>query len=245
MHAARCAAGGQNRCCCPGLRRGSGADTIDFSVTGTIALARTPLIIDSNGHDKRPGSREPHAGAIEHRDSALYVGNGCSVTISGDDASTATERRRASGAGIYHYGVGTLTVQNSVFSGNVSPSDGGAIYNYSGNFVIQSSTFSGNRAAPRWRHLHVFRRTHDPVEHLQRQRGYRQWRRDLPVPVGGADNDRFDPFRQPSRSRAGQSTSIPLRLRRSPTARSRATPPVRGAVRIYLYDQTLTSTTAR
>jgi parallel beta-helix repeat protein/predicted outer membrane repeat protein len=126
-----------------GCAAGAGADTINFSVTGTIPLA-TRLVIDSTVTVSGPGAASLTL-APSSTNSALYIGNDVPVTISGITIlgnGTGTGQ----GAGIYHYGVGTLTVQNSVFSGNVSTSDGGAIYNYSGALVIQSSTFSSNRA---------------------------------------------------------------------------------------------------
>jgi uncharacterized repeat protein (TIGR01451 family) len=52
------------------------------------------------------------------------------------------EERRASGAAIYN-GNGTLTINNSTFSGNVSSGEGGAIRS-SGTLVITNSTFTGN-----------------------------------------------------------------------------------------------------
>ena len=115
-----------NNAAVQGCAAGSGADTINFSVTGTIALA-TELQINSDVTISGPG-----AGNLTLQPSstnrALYVQNVHTVTVSGvtfQGNGTATVK----GAAIYHYG-GTLTISNCAFNGNITTQKGGAIYNY-------------------------------------------------------------------------------------------------------------------
>ena len=125
-----------------GCAAGSGADTINFSVTGTIPLA-TQLTVNSDVTISGPGAANLTL-APSSTNRALYLQNAHTVSISGvtfQGNGTAIP----DGAAIYNY-AGALTIQNSVFSGNVSSGQGGAIYNYGGKVVIKSSTFSGNRA---------------------------------------------------------------------------------------------------
>ena len=130
-----------------GCAAGSGADTINFSLSGQILLP-TPIVINSDVTINGTGvTLKPSA--TSHY-SALYIGigSGTQVTISGvtfQGNGLATVQ----GAAILHYGAGTLTIQNSVFSGNVTTSAGGALYNDGGDLVIKSSTFTGNRAGGR------------------------------------------------------------------------------------------------
>jgi parallel beta-helix repeat protein/predicted outer membrane repeat protein len=126
-----------------GCAAGSGADTINFSVTGTISLA-TQLTVNSDVTISGPGAANLTL-APSSTNRALYVQNVNTVSISGVTFQ-GNGTANVDGAAIYNYG-GALTIQNSVFSGNVTTGKGGAIYNYDGNVVIQSSTFSGNIAS--------------------------------------------------------------------------------------------------
>lgn len=117
-----------------------GADTITFSVSGTITLASSlPNITEATG--------------------LTIDGTGQTVTISGNglyrvlfvDASaslnlhnlTITNGNNISGGGVYNSG--TLTITDSTFSGNNAPGGGygGGIYN-TGSLIIMNSTFSDN-----------------------------------------------------------------------------------------------------
>jgi hypothetical protein len=129
-----------------GCAAGSGTDTINFSVTGTIPLA-TPIVISSAVTVSGPGPASLTL-APSATLSALYVGTTGAVTISGltiQGNGTAT----TGGAAIFHYNTGTLTLQNCAFSGNVTTQDGGALYNETGNLVVLSSTFTNNRSGGR------------------------------------------------------------------------------------------------
>ena len=42
--------------------------------------------------------------------------------------------------------LGTVTVSNSTFSGNIAAYEGGGIYNFGGTLTVSDSTFSGNSA---------------------------------------------------------------------------------------------------
>lgn len=125
---------------------GTGDDTIDFSVGGTITLAATlpvitgTLIIDGTGQD-------------------ITISGGGSlqimVMLAGSDLTLryltiADGYTTGSGAGISVLG-GTLTVADCIFSGNQSAGSGGigggAIYNnISGTAEISGSTFTNNSA---------------------------------------------------------------------------------------------------
>jgi len=126
---------------------GSGADTITFSVSGTITLGSgLPMINDTAG--------------------LTIDGSGQSVTISGNDKVhiitvvslvplTLNHLTIANGntvgyggGGIENYG--SLTIIDSIFSNNNNPENhGGAIYNQSGTLNVTDSIFSGNNAKKR------------------------------------------------------------------------------------------------
>ena len=150
---------------------GSGADTITFSVSGTITLGSDlPTITDAAG--------------------LTMDGTGQTVTISGNNLVPVTavdEQRLANpesfddcqwqargiyGGAIENYGTliitnstfsdnqrylvrrrrpstiaARLTITNSTFSGNTAASGGGGIYSLAGIVTITNSTFSSNTAA--------------------------------------------------------------------------------------------------
>ena len=118
---------------------GSGADTITFSVTGTIAVTSTLPTITTVLAIAGPGA------------SNLTISGGGSVLVidveSGTlDLSNVTIASGAGylGGGIYNHLGGTVKVANSVFSGN-SSAFGGGISNEA-TLMVTSSTFSGNSA---------------------------------------------------------------------------------------------------
>lgn len=70
-----------------------------------------------------------------------------SVTLDG----VRLEGNRAADGGALYSGVGTATIRNSIFAGNVATGGGGAINYYheprqTGGMVIEASTFAGNQA---------------------------------------------------------------------------------------------------
>jgi CSLREA domain-containing protein len=96
---------------------GSGADTITFSVSGTITLGSTlPNIADAAG--------------------LTMDGTGQTVTISGGNAVRV----------LMVDAIASLTLNNlTIANGNVAEDSGGGIYN-SGTLTITNSAFSGNSA---------------------------------------------------------------------------------------------------
>jgi CSLREA domain-containing protein len=114
-----------------------GANTITFTVSGTITLGRVPPEVISG--------------------STITVdGSGQSITVSGNNAwnvfvnsgtlqlrnPTVSNGGVNSGSGAFNRG--TLSVSNCTFSGNLANEVGGAIYNL-GTLDVSSSTFLGNR----------------------------------------------------------------------------------------------------
>ena len=119
----------------------AGADTIDFTVSGTIVLESTlPNITDTAG--------------------LTIDGAGRSVTISGNHSVqvmvvwvgavlevkhlTIANGRASDGGGINN--LGTLSVTSSTLSGNSATSGGGGVMNLDARLTITDSTFSGNSA---------------------------------------------------------------------------------------------------
>jgi fibronectin-binding autotransporter adhesin len=119
----------------------AGADTIDFTVSGTIVLESTlPNITDTAG--------------------LTIDGAGRSVTISGNHSVqvmvvwvgavlevknlTIANGRASDGGGIIN--LGTLSVTSSTLSGNSATSWGGGVMNLDARLTITGSTFSGNSA---------------------------------------------------------------------------------------------------
>ncbi len=120
----------------------AGADTINFSVSGTITQVNT-LVVSSSMTIAGGGQITL---APTGTDRIMYLDDTpppqvtlSGLTFQGNGSSTQN------GAAIYHYG-GALTIQNSVFTGNSTTGRGGAVYNYGGSVTIQNSTFSGNHA---------------------------------------------------------------------------------------------------
>ena len=125
-----------------------GADTVDFSVTGTIILgSQLPTV--TNGFTLQG----PGAGALTIMGSTttankfrLFTLNTASavtiagVTLSGGDLATTS-----AAGGAISATVGELTVKNAVISGNNAGLEGGGIVT-SGNITVTNSTLSGNTA---------------------------------------------------------------------------------------------------
>ena len=118
---------------------GTGTDTINFGVNGTISLGSTlPTITDANltitGPTASPGITIDGGSTYEVMDvlsGATHIAN---LTIANGSAG--------SGGGIFNNG--TLTVTNSTFSGSRG-SEGGGIFN-DATLTVTNSTFSGNSA---------------------------------------------------------------------------------------------------
>jgi len=131
----------------------SGADTITFTVTGTILLASElpglfdDVAISGPGANALTVKRDPSAAAFR----IFLIGVGKTVTISG---LTITNGSSTNFGGGINNG-GTLTVTNSTISGNSGGTfGGGGIYNFGGEggsatLMVINSTLSGNSAANR------------------------------------------------------------------------------------------------
>jgi CSLREA domain-containing protein len=147
---------------------GSGNDTIQFSVSGTITLASLlPYIQDSAGLTIEGGDALI---TISGNDSVqvFSVGSGALFTL---ESISVTHGYAGDGGGLYNDqgdvtiaystfsnnnatnsggGVGstngTLTITNSTFLDNSAIGDGGGVTSLKGTLIIANSTFSGNFA---------------------------------------------------------------------------------------------------
>ncbi len=134
-----------------GCAAGSGADIINFTVTGTISPP-AELAITTDVTISGPGAASltiTPAGTNR----SVHISGTPAVTISGVTFS-GNGTTVGDGAAIYlkgTVGATTLTIQNCVFTNNSTASgDGGALFLYDGGAVtIQSSTFTGNHAGGR------------------------------------------------------------------------------------------------
>jgi CSLREA domain-containing protein len=123
---------------------GNGADTITFSVSGTITLSSAlPTIRDAAGLTiDGTGQTVTISGANAMR--VLYAGN--TLILNHLTIANGYSTGGYVGGGVYHCCSGTLTITNSTFSGNTVSWEGrgGGIYNYWGTLTIINSTFSDN-----------------------------------------------------------------------------------------------------
>ncbi len=122
---------------------GSGANTITFSVTGTITLAAT-LIVKSNltiiGPTGSPGITISGGGRVQLINLPLGPNYSAAPGTLNLQLLTLTN---ATGSAIFNGG--TLTVSNCTFSGNQAGADGGgAIFNEGYTVTITNSTFTNN-----------------------------------------------------------------------------------------------------
>ena len=126
---------------------GAGADIISLAgLSGTITLGGTHLRATGSTQFQGPG-----AGTLtingNNVSRIFYVrGAGLNVTISG---LTLTGGRNSNGAAIRFEQSGSLAIDNTTITGNVSTSKGGALFfrSNSGTFSITNSTVSGNTAS--------------------------------------------------------------------------------------------------
>jgi CSLREA domain-containing protein len=121
------------------------ADTINFSVSGTITLTRGQLGLTDSALTTINGANTitisgNNAGRI------FQIGSGATVELNGLTLTggNATVYAVKDGGDIFSQGA-ILTVNNSTFSGS-SARYGGAIVNYDGILTVNNSTFSGNSA---------------------------------------------------------------------------------------------------
>ncbi len=125
----------------------AGADTIAFSVSGTIALGSTlPAITDAAGLTI-DGTGQTVIISGENAVRVAIVNAGASLNV--NRLTIANGNPGSSGGGLYFYGPGTLTITNSAFTGNSSSGGGigGGLEINGGTAGITNSTFSGNNAS--------------------------------------------------------------------------------------------------
>jgi len=119
-----------------------GADTITFTVTGTIPLL-TEIDIDDDVTITGPGAASLTISPTG-TDRVFYIDdNNPTVTISGVTIKRTSATGAVDGGAIFNY-AGTLTIQNSVISGNATTGRGGAIFNYGGTVNIVNTSMTGN-----------------------------------------------------------------------------------------------------
>jgi CSLREA domain-containing protein len=122
-----------------GCAAGTGNDTIQFSVTGTIALVDTlPQITDAHLTINRPAS--PGI-TLDGGDKVrvMIVQLGATVNINNLTITHGSTPGNI-GSGIYNNG-GTLTVTHSTFSANQVAYAGGDMVNVGGMLTVTNSTF--------------------------------------------------------------------------------------------------------
>jgi Chlamydia polymorphic membrane protein (Chlamydia_PMP) repeat len=121
-------------------------DTIDFAVTGKIALTSGELLVDRR--IVISGSGANNLGLDGNGMSrVLYIAPRTTAVISGLTISNGNE---SNGGGVYNDHA-TLTLTNCVISGNVAASDGGGIFadgseNGRATVTISNSTLNANSA---------------------------------------------------------------------------------------------------
>src|SRR5213076_64531 len=150
---------------------GGGANTITFSVSGTITLGstlppiNTTMTIDGSGQTITiSGNNFAQVMVVDSGNTLtllnLAIANGritggdggginnggtlnvTNSTFSGNSGTYPSNNNGTpNGGGIYN--VGTVNVTNSTFSGNSTTGIGGGIYNF-GTLNVTNSTFSGN-----------------------------------------------------------------------------------------------------
>jgi CSLREA domain-containing protein len=127
---------------CPAGTPGPIIDVITFSVTGTISLTNGQLTVTDDLMIDGPGATNL---TVSGNNSSRVIEVTGGVTLDLRDVTVADGSTAAAangGAGILNFG--TLTVTDSIFSGNAArPFVGGGILN-AGTLSVASSTFSGN-----------------------------------------------------------------------------------------------------
>lgn len=120
-----------------------GADTISFSIGGTITLTSGALVVTDDLTIDGPGATSLTVSG--NRVSGILRANSGGVTLEVDDLTLANGSAH-DGAAIFNNG-GRVAVARGVFLQNRALSGGGgAINNFSGTATVTDSTFSGNSA---------------------------------------------------------------------------------------------------
>ena len=124
----------------------AGADTINFTVTGTITLTSGALTISDDVTISGPGAASLTVTPTANYTAFYMTDDNPTVTISGITIQGTGGSNSGDGGAIANHYSGNLTVQNSVISGTQASGRGGAIYNYSGTVNIVNSVLTGNTA---------------------------------------------------------------------------------------------------
>jgi predicted outer membrane repeat protein len=125
------------------MNKASSGDTIVFSLSGTITLGSTlpnvttTLTIDGTGQSVTISGNN----SVGVFDVNVPSGSGGNLALNG---LTVTHGNAGFGGGVYN--AGTLTIQNSIFSGNSASTCGGGVCNGGGTVTIVNSTFANNSA---------------------------------------------------------------------------------------------------
>jgi predicted outer membrane repeat protein len=131
-----------------GCPAGTGSDTINFNVTGTIFLASTlPQVTDSVltiNAPAAPGIEISGRGAVQ----VMTVASGARLDLNGLTIADGAFGIFADNGGGCIRNDGTLTATNTTFSNCASRGYGGAIFN-DGTLTVTNSTFSSNRGSPK------------------------------------------------------------------------------------------------
>jgi hypothetical protein len=140
----------------------AGADRILFQsgLSGSINLTTGQLNISDPVEIQGPGSgtltvHNTGVGRVAY----VHPGSGQSVTVSGLTLVGASGNDVTNGGIFYAGGVGSnsnLTIADSVLTGSVAISNGGAIQVYNGSVHVQNSTISGNNAGSNGAGIYVY-----------------------------------------------------------------------------------------
>ncbi len=134
---------------------GSGSDTLILPA-GTYVLTLSGFDNTSAGGDLDINSDITIIGAgagstiirqTVATERVIHIVSNYTVNISGVTITGGDEGNAQGGGGVQNNG--TLTINNSVITGNTTTTNGGGVFNANGALVIQNVTFSGNSAAGR------------------------------------------------------------------------------------------------
>lgn len=119
----------------------AGADTIHFSVSGTLILGSTlPVITDAAGLTI-DGTGQSIIVSGNTKVQAFTVATGAALGL--ESLSVTNGYHSGNGGGLYNSG--TVTLNRCTFSGNKSDGEGGGLYNAAGGSAsIANSTFANN-----------------------------------------------------------------------------------------------------
>ena len=132
-------------------QKGEGANTpavtiTDSRFTGNVAVNKGGAIFDQLGTLTVTGSAFENNEAIEGGAISIYGGKS-SLSVTGSQfIGNKTTTDGGFGGGAIYADNGTLEVANSVFDGNVSDSEGGAISSWADTTKISNSTFKNNKS---------------------------------------------------------------------------------------------------